>query len=149
MERERGKKINYLKTLSGNLLVLLLVAGFFSCPKSGGAAADENPHVDHSDDIFPEISISKPVANQIYVNGDSIIVEAVATDNKGLYQGKVLIKNDQTSFLEFQKNFESHFFRSFNIRASYKATVTTITDFTVTIEYEDHGLNKSVKTVKV
>ena len=73
----------------------------FACSKTGGAAAEENPHVDHSDDIFPEITIAKPVANQVYVNGDSIIVDALATDNKGLYQGKVLIKNDQTSFLKF------------------------------------------------
>lgn len=120
-----------------------------SCSKSGGTSGDEPLHVDESDDVFPEVIISKPLANQLYVNGDSIIIEGRTTDQKGLYKGKVFLANDISGSIVKEQNYEIHFFKSFDFRIAYKAVVSAETDFTATAEFEDHGSNKTIKTVKV
>ena len=121
-----------------------------ACTKTGGAATEEDIHqVDPSDDIFPVITITRPTDNQVYVSGDSIIVEGNATDNKSMYKGKVFLTNDVTGYKVAEQYYETHFLQTLNFRVAYKATVTTPTDFTVSTEFEDHGLNISTKTLKI
>ena len=121
-----------------------------SCTKTGGSAAEDDIHQeDQNDDIFPVITITKPTDNQVFANGDSIIVEGKATDNKVMYKGKVLLVNDNNGFIAAGQYYETHFLTTLNFRISYKAIVTTPTDFTVRTEFEDHGLNKTIQTIKV
>ena len=46
-------------------------------------------------------------------------------------------------------NYETHYLASMNYRLAYKAVVTTPTDFTILVEFQDHGANTSVTTLKV
>ena len=137
----------YFKFVSILILVSVIV---ISCTKVGGAAQEENPDaIDQNDDVFPVITVSKPTANQVYTSGDSIIVEGKATDDKIVYKGKVQIKNDANTLVLADGYYESHFLQLINYRIAYKAVVTVPTDFTVLIEFQDHGANVSTTTLKV
>jgi hypothetical protein len=137
---------NYFKFGSVLLLASLMIIG---CTKVGGAAAEDNPDaIDQNDEVFPVITNSKPTDNQVYTSGDSIIVEGVVTDDKIVYKGKVLIKNDANLVLA-DANYESHYLTAINYRLAYKAIVTAPTDFSILIEFQDHGANLATKTLKV
>ena len=120
-----------------------------SCSKAGGEAGGSLDAVDLNDDIFPVITVSKPAANQEYMSGDSIIVEGKVTDDKKLYKGKVQIKNDADNLVMADSFYETHFLPAIAFRLAYKATVTTPTDFSVLVEFRDHGDNVATATIKV
>lgn len=120
-----------------------------SCSKVGGPGAETPDAIDQNDDVFPTITVSKPTANQVYTSGDSIIVEGKVTDEKTLYKGKVEIKNDVNSLVVANGNYETHYLAVMDYRLAYKAVVTTATDFTIRVEFQDHGTNTSVTTLKV
>ena len=65
------------------------------------------------------------------------------TDDKKLYKGKVEIKNDANSFVMADNYYETHFLQAINFRLAYKAVVTVPTDFSILIEFQDHGANTS------
>ena len=119
-----------------------------SCTKVGAAEQENIDAIDQNDDIFPVITVSKPSVNQVYVSGDSIIVEGKVTDERKMYKGKVQIKNDASGVTE-ETYYETHFLQTINFRLATKAVVTTATDFTILIEFQDHGANTSVATIKV
>ena len=85
----------------------------------------------------------------MYRSGDSIIVEGNVTDDKKLYKGKVQIKNDANSSVVAENYYETHFLTAMSFRLAYQAIVTTSTDFTVLVEFQDHGANTSTTTIKV
>ena len=120
-----------------------------SCSKVGGPGEEPLDAIDQNDDILPTITVSKPTANQVYTSGDSIIVEGKVIDDKTLYKGKVEIKNDVNSFVVADGNYETHFLATINYRLAYKAVITTPTDFTIRVEFQDHGANTSVAILKV
>ena len=120
-----------------------------SCSKVGSPGAETPDAIDQNDDVFPTISVSKPTANQQYTSGDSIIIEGKVTDEKTLYKGKVEIKNDVNSLVVANGNYETHYLATMDYRLAYKAVVTTPTDFTIRVEFQDHGANTSVTTLKV
>ena len=130
------------------MLVLATVI-LISCSKVGTLGEEPLDAIDQNDDIFPTITVSKPTANQVYTSGDSIIVEGKATDEKTLYKGKVEIKNDVNSFVVANGNYETHYLAVMDYRLAYKAVVTTPTGFTIRVEFQDHGGNTSVTTLKV
>ena len=130
------------------MLVLASVI-MISCSKVGGTEEETLDAVDQNDDIFPTITISKPMANQVYTSGDSIIVEGTVTDDKKLYKGKVEIKNDVNNFVMADGYYETHFLAAISYRLAYKAVVTMPTDFTIHVEFQDHGANTSEATLKV
>ena len=99
--------------------------------------------------MLPKITISKPTANQVYVSGDSIIVEGKVTDDKIVYKGKAQIKNDSNNLVVADNYYESHFLQVINFRLAYKAVVTVPTDFSILVEFQDHGANTSTATIKV
>jgi hypothetical protein len=120
-----------------------------SCTKVGGPAEENLDAIDQNDYVFPVITVSKPTANQVYTSGDSIIVEGKVTDDKIVYKGKVEIKNDANNFVMADGHYESHFLQAINYRVAYKAVVTVPTDFSILIEFQDHGANTSTATLKV
>ena len=130
------------------MLVLASVI-MISCRKVGSESEQSLDAIDQNDDVFPVITVSKPAANQVYMSGDSIILEGKVTDDKKLYKGKVQIKNDANNFVMAEDYYETHFLQAINFRLAYKAVITAPTDFSVYIEFEDHGANTSTTTIKV
>jgi len=120
-----------------------------SCKKGGNEAAGSLDAIDLNDNVFPVITVSKPIANQVYTSGDSIIVEGKVTDDKKLYKGKVQIINDASSFVLADNYYETYFLQVINFRLAYKAVVTVPTDLNILIEFQDHGTNTSTATIKV
>jgi len=121
-----------------------------SCSKVGGTPYEEVLNgIDNNDSILPVINVLRPTANQVYKSSDSIVIEGKATDDKKMYKGKTLLTNDLTGFQVAEQYYETHFLQQLNFRMAYKAIVTSPTDFTVSIEFEDHGLNKTTQTLKV
>ena len=130
--------------------IVLVSVVVISCSKVGAGAEEDNLNaIDQNDDIFPVITVSKPTANQVYTSGDSIIIEGKVTDDKIVYKGKVQIKNDANNLVMADGYYESHFLQAINYRLAYKAVVTTPTDFSILVEFQDHGANTSTATIKV
>jgi hypothetical protein len=130
---------------------IFILAGviMISCRKVGSESEENSYAIDQNDDVFPVITVSKPTANQVYISGDSIIVEGKATDDKIVYKGKVQIKNDTNNVVVADGYYESHFLPAINFRVAYKAVVTVSTDFSILVEFRDHGDNVSTATIKV
>jgi len=120
-----------------------------SCTKAGAGEEEDINAIDQNDKVFPVITALKPTANQVYVSGDSIIVEGKVTDDKKMYKGKVQIKNDANGLMVAENYYETHFLSAINYRLAYKAVVATPTDFSVLVEFQDHGANTVVATIKV
>ena len=59
------------------------------------------------------------------------------------------IKNDANNFVMAEKYFETHYLLEMNYRLAYKAEVASPTDFSILIEFQDHGTNTSTATIKV
>jgi hypothetical protein len=130
-------------------LISITFFGFMACSKTGGGTPDDNHQIDDNDNTPPVITVNKPANNQVYVSGDSIIVEGFATDTKSLYKGKVKITGDANGLTMREEFYETHFLQRIDFRIAYKATVTAANDYTVTVEFEDHGLNTVSQTLKV
>jgi hypothetical protein len=148
LERERRKKINMKRFFYFAVIVSAAVL-FFSCTKVGAGEEEDINAIDQNDDVFPVITTTKPTPNQVYVSGDSIIVEGNVTDEKLMYKGKVQIKNDANGFMVAENYYETHFLKTINYRLAYKAIVTAPTDFSVILEFQDHGANTVTATTKV
>jgi hypothetical protein len=129
--------------------VLIVSAGIlvWSCSKTDDSPEDLN-QIDHSDTTFPVLTVRKPIANQQYASGDSIIVEGIVNDEKKMYKGKVEIKNEASGFTQ-ASYYETHFLTAISFRLAYKAVVTVPTDFSVLVEFQDHGANMVSSTIKV
>ena len=130
-------------------MIICAAAVIASCTKVGAADEENIEAIDQNDDVFPVINVLKPVVNQVYRNGDSIIAEGNVTDDKKMYKGKVQIKNDANNFMVAENYYETHFLSAMNFRLAYQAIVTVSTDFSVLIEFQDHGANTSTATIKV
>lgn len=130
-------------------IMILASVILVSCGKVGSESESSVDAIDQNDDVFPVITVSKPTANQVYTSGDSIIVEGKVTDDKKMYKGKVEIKNDANNFVMADSYYETHFLQAINFRLAYKAVVTAPTDFSILIDFQDHGANTSTSTIKV
>jgi len=130
------------------MLVLTSVI-MISCTKVGAGEEENSNMIDEEDDVFPVITVSKPTANQVYISGDSIIAEGIVTDDKIVYKGKVQIKNDANNLIMSDGYYESHFLQAISYRLAYKAVVTAPTDFSILVEFQDHGANTSTTIIKV
>ena len=125
---------------------------FTTCSK-GGTSTDDGgggPHVVTPNDVTaPEVSIFTPTTNQVFNNGNVISITGKITDDFGLYRGTIKIVNDATGFAVVNQPYEIHGLLLYNFSINYTAAVTTATDYTVTVTFEDHGLNSTAKSVKV
>jgi hypothetical protein len=149
LERKRRKKIVVKKYfyLTGMLVLASMI--IISCTKVGAAEEENLNTIDENDNVFPVITVLKPIVNQVYTSGDSIIVEGKVVDDKKMYKGKVEIKNDANNFVMADGYYETHFLSTINYRLAYKAVVTVSTDFSILVEFQDHGTNTSTTTIKV
>ena len=131
------------------IVIVATAVSIASCSKVGAEGEDEPDAIDQSDNIFPVINTAKPFANQVYRSGDSIIVEGTVTDEKKMYKGKVQIKNDANGLMVAEDYYETHFLQAINFRSAYRAIVTATTDFSIVLEFQDHGMNTVSATIKV
>jgi hypothetical protein len=137
------------------IFISLLVAGLMTaCSKSGNSTDDGGggggPHiVTDNDTTRPVLTVTTPLNNQLYANGSSISVSGTITDDMGLYRGSIRITNDVTGEILKEQLYEIHGIRSYNFNVPAIATVTAVTDYTVSVFFEDHGLNSISQTLKV
>ena len=145
---KRNKPGNFfLKTI----IVISAMAILSSCSKTGGSnGGDDGNHisVDANDVSYPVITIDKPLTDQVFASGDTIKIHGLVTDNS-LYRGKIKIINDANGLALLDQDYEIHGLPSYNFSRVYKTAVTAVSNYTVSVEFEDHGLNVTTKTVKV
>ena len=134
------------------LFGLITVSFYQSCSKTGTATDDGGggTHVVIPGDTTPpEISIFTPSASQVFVNGNVINVTGRITDDLGLYRGTVKIVNDANNAVLMSQAYEIHGIKLYNFNVNYTTSVTTPSDFTITVSFEDHGGNITAKSVSV
>ncbi len=135
---------------------ILFICGcvLWACSKPNGSSDDGSggggPHVVADDDTTrPVLTIVTPVNNQTYTSGTAISVTGTISDDLGLYRGSIRITNDITAEVLKEQLYEIHGVKNYNFSVNTPATVTAATGFTVSIFYEDHGLNSVSQTLKV
>lgn len=136
------------------LLLSIALFSLLACSKGGTSTDDGSggggPHVQADDDTTkPVLTILTPVNNQTYTTGSSISVTGTITDDLGLYRGSIRITNDVTGEILKEQLYEIHGVKNYNFSVAAPATVTAATGFTVSVFYEDHGLNSVSQTLKV
>lgn len=149
------KRLNIYFLLAGTLLFFVLL----SCSKGGGTNAGDDgsggggvgdPHVYiPSDTIPPQITIYTPVTDQVFTHGTVINITGKLTDDYGLYQGTIKIVNNTNGMLMMSQPYEIHGLLSYNFNINHTVYTTAVADYTVTVSFEDHGLNFANKSVKV
>jgi hypothetical protein len=139
--------MKWMGGILGIALISLLIA---ACSKGNGLTPDEDPNhiVDFSDTTYPVIEIITPTADQEFKSGSAISITGKITDN-GLYQGTINIKDEETGATVKDQAYEIHGLPSYNYNLSYTPSVTKTTSYIITVAFEDHGFNKSSKSVKV
>lgn len=131
------------------LLAFCAVVVFIAAACSRGGEVDDGPHIINANDTtLPLIEIYHPLDDQFFRSGDTIRVEGKVTDNS-LYRGSIRITNDANGAVIKEQLYEIHGFTQYNFSLAHKTAVTAAADYTVTVQYEDHGYNNAVKTVKV
>jgi hypothetical protein len=141
---KRGIPILLLTAMASLLLV--------ACSKGSGAAPDDGggTHIiNNNDTTAPVVEIFTPVDAQVFTNGAVISMTGKITDIGGLYKGTIRIINDATGAVVKEQLYEIHGFQSYNFNLSHTASVTSVSDYTVTVTFEDHGLNQTSKSVKI
>jgi hypothetical protein len=132
-----------------SVIMVMIWTAFTACSKSGTPDPSPGPHIiDYTDNTVPVVDIYTPGDNQLFSTGDTIKITGRVTDN-GLYQGFVRITNDANSAILREQLYEIHGFQSYNFSLNYKTSVLVASDYTITVQFEDHGLNVGGKTVKV
>ena len=147
-----------MKTDLKILLLFFFAAGLFTAcssggidpndPGSGGAGhggAGSSPQ----DTTAPVLNIATPVENQVFTSGAAINVTGSITDDLGLYRGNIRITNDANGQLLKEQLYEIHYVLAYNFNVSYIPLVTASSDYTVSVSFEDHGLNSVTKSVKI
>ena len=128
-------------------LYLFVAAICVGCSKGG--AVEEPPHVIIiNDDTYPVLEVATPTANQVFSSGSTINITGKVSDNS-LYQGTITIRNDASGAIVKEQYYEIHYIPEYNFNLSHAVSVSTPTDFTVIVKFEDHGHNQTSKTVQV
>lgn len=144
-----------MKTSYNILLSLVTIVTFaVACSKEGAASNDYGgggPHPTPSpiDTIAPALNINTPTPSQVFTSGSVINVTGRITDDLGLYRGSIRITNDANGALMKEQLYEIHYVLLYDFNISYTTNVTTPSDYTVTVFFEDHGYNSATKSVKV
>ena len=131
---------------------ILLLTVFVACSKGGTITDDSGtgPHeVTPSDTIAPVLEITTPTASQVFTSGNTISVTGRITDDLGLYRGSVRIINDANGALLKEQLYEIHGIKLYDFNVTYTIAVTTLSNYTVIVTFEDHGLNETSKSVKI
>jgi hypothetical protein len=146
----RKKNLSFTEMSRYKILFSLYVAtAIVAAACSKGGTATEDPHTtDFSDSTTPVVDIFRPSDNQVFNSGDTIRVDGRVTDN-GLYRGSIRITNDSTGAVLKEELYEIHGFQLYDFHIEYKAVVAAVANYTVTVQFEDHGLNAGIKTARV
>jgi len=99
--------------------------------------------------IAPAIEITTPTNGQVFANGNTINVTGKVTDIGGLYRGSIRITNDADGALLKEQLYETHGFQLYNFNISHTTAITAVSNYTVTVRFEDHGSNVTSASVKV
>lgn len=145
--------MNGITRIAGMVLIAAALAA--GCSK-GGSSNGSNPGGDDphnyyvpNDTIAPVLVVSTPTGGQVFSSGNPINVTGRITDELGLYRGSIRIVNDANGELQKEQLFEIHSVLDYNYSLSFPTYVTVVSNYTVTVWFEDHGLNKVTQTVKV
>ncbi len=142
-------KINFASIGFRVAFVVLLAA----CSKGGSSSSDDGGGGTHipspNDTTAPLLDIYTPTANQVFTSGSTITITGRLTDDLGLYRGTIKITNDANGDILKNQAYEIHGLRLYDFSLSYVTSVTTASDYTVTVSFEDHGYNSVTKSVKV
>lgn len=142
-------KINFASIGFRVAFVVLLAA----CSKGGSSSSDDGGGGTHipspNDTTAPLLDIYTPTANQVFTSGSIITITGRLTDDLGLYRGTIKITNDANGDILKNQAYEIHGLRLYDFSLSYVTSVTTASDYTVTVSFEDHGYNSVTKSVKV
>lgn len=117
--------------------LLLVMAILPSCSKSSG---------NDNDTQQPVITLTSPSNNQVYTNGDNVVIQGTVTDN-ALHEVRIRISNGSTSL--FTKIIPAHEMTNVTINESWKSTITTSITPVVVVEAEDLGGHIVDKTVNI
>ena len=137
------------------LIISVLLSGLMvACSKSGSNTDDGGggggPHIiTDNDTTRPVLTVITPSNNQVYTSGSTVSVSGTITDDMGLYRGSIRITNDVTGEILKEQLYEIHGIRSYNFNVPAISNVTAVTDYTVSVFFEDHGLNSISQTLKV
>ena len=132
MDRKGRQKTGIKKVIIYSILTGFTFPGLPACTKAYGTALVDDPtHFDPGDDIFPVIVLNKPSDNQVYANGDSIVVNGYATDNKIVYKGNIKVIDDAIGLAVNEQNFESHIYNRIDFNVAYKAVVSKVSTYTI------------------
>lgn len=127
--------------------------GAFTACSKGGTTTEEpggGPHVVTTNDTTqPVLDIYTPVNDESFTNGNNISITGKISDDLGLYRGTVRITNDANGELIKEQLYEIHGVRLYNFSVNHIASVTALTNCTITVFFEDHGLNSVTKSVKI
>ena len=134
----KGKQL-----LSILLISMMIIIG---CTKND----DDDDHEYVPDDVVaPVIEITTPTENQVFSNNSTINITGKVTDDKGLYRGSIRITNDANGSLLKEQLYEIHGVLSYSFSLPYQVATTAVSDYTITVHFEDHGTNKTSKLVKI
>ena len=130
--------------------LILLVTGILACSRSGSDNPPGNgPHIiDFNDNTNPVVVINTPLNNEVFSSGNVIRVSGRVDDNS-LYRGFIRITNDADNSIVKEQLYEIHGFQFYNFSLEYTTSVAVASDYTITVQFEDHGLNPGSKTLKV
>lgn len=134
------------------LVWLTVMVTFESCSKSGTSTDDGSggPHVISPNDTTPpEINILTPANNQVFTSGNVINITGRLTDDLGLYRGTIKVINDANGAILMNQSYEIHGLKLYDFNINYATSVSVVSDYTITVAFEDHGLNLTTKSVKV
>jgi phosphate-selective porin len=124
-----------------------------SCSKGGNSAGDNGDGYHGpptpNDTTAPVLTINTPTNNQVFTSGNTISITGRITDDFGLFQGSIRITDDATGALLKEQLYVIHYVLSYDFNVPYVTNVTTPSDYTVTVSFEDHGLNTTTQSVKV
>jgi phosphate-selective porin len=130
--------------------VIVTSALLVACAKGSATADDGGVHTPTPNDVVaPVITITAPFENQDVPSGTTLNITGLITDDYGLYQGSVRIINNANGFELLKQAYIIHGIRSYNFSLSFNHTVTTVTNCTVIVSFEDHGSNTATKQVSI
>jgi hypothetical protein len=155
-KKKRRKSLNFTEMKKSVILLGLtgvVIISLLSCAKGGAADSSDSGGSTHyyapNDSVAPVLEITTPVTDQVITSGNTINVTGKITDETGLYRGSIRITNDANGELQKEQLYEIHGLLDYSFNMSYATLVTTASNYTITVWFEDHGLNRTTKTVKI
>lgn len=128
---------------------LFIAALQISCSKSS-SGTDPGNHINNpSDTVAPVLTVNTPVPDQVFSSGNTISITGRITDDLGLYRGSIKIINDATGATVKEQLYEIHGLPAYDFNVNHVATVSSVTNYTISVWFEDHGYNPASRTVKI